>query len=733
MQSLQFILSIGLVIYSIYSVIAYLGRRHDNKNSLRQLQELKQGFRQLTSEERAYLQPFLVDPMKPGKVVELNSDEVFKIAGEFVRHGLHVSNGGETMHDTLADIDVVLPYDARNFLDVANSAEVVLTPKFAIVIRLNDAFDLKGGRDRAQLEQVRQQQWEAGKTGELPDQPMPVDAPAGNDETANPNPDSEADIAQVRILGQRNETAAEAAARNHPGWGWLPTLALVPAFILLMMAGTEQNYWPWLAPSLLFFALALWLIWRARGPSAPRKVNRVQGALTMISLQSHGNSNVVREQLFLGDKFPIVMPDHWKEHATIPADSQVTLEMRVDDYSVVRFGKQLSIDKEEQRFPSIYWGRHLTLMLAGLTMLLAAWLFNDHIMSDVAHVRAGLLGGDEQKLEQAAALLAQPPTPGSMVRVRAEVRCQVAPAKDNNPPPIDCRQVRWGGDELRVEPVEPDAGLLRFYAGETLQAHKNAMLDLMVQMQMAQATDPMQRFMPRPSLLVLSDLTDLILGIDKECKLEGVSNRPACAALQKTMGEKLLLDDGDKALGWEELLKQARDGTLKKNDDTAIATDETVSRLKMELHEVASAHMRKAFEAPLQTLLKSQHGGIVLPLGADQTFGGDTDETAATGNESRDWPTQWAAYGELAKPYSLKTLELSGLLVSANKNTDGDMQLDIDTQRTRSNYQPALLRLLALLVGAGFMATHGLLWIVNLGHASRRSQAIKAFYQTRHA
>ncbi|MFZ2267822.1 MAG: IgaA/UmoB family intracellular growth attenuator [Azonexus sp.] len=721
MQSLQLLFSVGLLVYSIYSLIVYSSRRSANKSAMRQLREAGQVIRRLTAEELAYLQPFLIDPANLQKPAELLGTEVYALSGESLSHGLSV-NSSSTTHDTLGGVDIVLPYDARDFLGETNNAEVVLTPKFAIAIRLNEIFDLRGGRERAHLAQRQEQLPDYGRAGE--------NAPAEQEAGAT-TADTEPDINLARILGQRDETVAEAAARNHPGLGLLPTLILIPACGLLMFAGNSHNFWPWLAVSLMLLALALWLIWHRRPATARRKVTRAQGSLSQIDLQSPTNSRIVSQQLFLGDKFPLVMPRHWQARASVPADSQVTLEMREDDCSVVRFGQQLSIDAEEQRFPSIYWGRHLALAGAGLVMLFTAWFFNDHIAADLAHAQAGLLGGEGQKLAQAEQALAQPPAVGNFARLQAQVRCQIPASVDNKPPAIDCRQVRWGGEPPRIDAVEIDEELQQIDSGAVLHAQRNATLDMVVdmkwRMQLAAENDLYSRTMAnRPTFLLISDLSELLLSIDRECKREGIDNSAACAQLQKSLSSELLVGEGGQNPGWGALLKQARDGSLKKDEeDRAIAKEDSVETLRQELRKVAAARLQKIYEKPLQAAIDSQRG-ILLPL-PNGLPAHDGNEAPSAG-KTTDWQAQWKNYQELAKPESLHPLELTGLVVAHGKTPAGDLLLEIDSERTQANYPPALLRVLALMLGAAFLLVHGVLWLANLSRANERSQAIEAYY-----
>ena len=152
-NTLKLGLMLIILVWSLISWITYMMRRSDNKGALRELKHEGQSLRAMTSEEAALVQPFLVFPANPKKTASLVNDRVFPLKGAFVRHGLETGQGGSTMHDTLGGVDVVLPYDARNYLLEDNVAEVVMTEKFAIVLALNGAFDIAGGRERDQRRQ----------------------------------------------------------------------------------------------------------------------------------------------------------------------------------------------------------------------------------------------------------------------------------------------------------------------------------------------------------------------------------------------------------------------------------------------------------------------------------------------------------------------------------------------------------------------------------------------------
>ncbi|WYX50743.1 hypothetical protein WJ977_29135 [Achromobacter xylosoxidans] len=166
-----------ILVWSVISAITYMARRSGNKGALRELKQEGQPLRRLSAQEQALVQPFLVRPAKPTQSVALLNDGVFPLRGAFVRHGLESGHGAATMHDTLGGVDVVLPYDARDYLREDNQAEVVMTEKFAIVVALNGEFDLAGGREREARRQKQNQQWSSGKLGRCRTWSMPTPSP----------------------------------------------------------------------------------------------------------------------------------------------------------------------------------------------------------------------------------------------------------------------------------------------------------------------------------------------------------------------------------------------------------------------------------------------------------------------------------------------------------------------------------------------------------------------------
>lgn len=159
MDTVIIVLKVGLILYAIYSFIVYASRRSGNKSALKGFRD-RPVLRRITDEEKSALQPFL---MGQGLTVE---DDVRELSGAFLRHGLQ-SQGSSTEHDTIGDVDVLLPYDAIEYVEAYNEALVVLSKKCAVVIRVN-GFDLLEGRQRAQRQQAQDAQWKRGEPGALP-------------------------------------------------------------------------------------------------------------------------------------------------------------------------------------------------------------------------------------------------------------------------------------------------------------------------------------------------------------------------------------------------------------------------------------------------------------------------------------------------------------------------------------------------------------------------------------
>lgn len=750
MEFLGLIFFVIVVLVSVFNLIAYASRRSNSKNAFRELFDKGEPQREMTAEEEAMVQPFLVNPLKPGKLMLLKGKGVYNLSGEYLRHRLKNKNG-ETVHDTLGAVDVILPYDSLVFMAPWNKAEVVLTDNTAIVITLNDEFDLKGGRERSLLKQEQERQWAEGKIGEMPDdmQQSYQDEDL-EDESAEVE---EEEIPPVRILGQRDETPAEIALRVNAGLGWLPALLLIPAFIFLLVSSFKENTYGdlfLLVPSALFFAAAFYGIWWPRRMGHPKKVNRVEGCLTVIELQNPNNSALLSKQVFLGDKFPVVIPPQWARWTTIPADSIVDVDMRVDDYSVLRFGNALSLDKEERQFPSVYWGRHLLLMIIAIAMLMMIG-FNvaDSVADDVTHIQAVLNSPNTPVFKQPSQLLAHPPQVGSLVHIQSQARCQLMPANGPKPAPINCDTLRWGGAVPTLATVELPPELLSFYQADIINARVDHMLGSIMRMNRMAAGETYNPYLPEPTIYSIDQFSQFVKTIDQACK--GKNNTAdqnlACQYAQWLLGRvqakgsyKLIpVDEETKGgMGWPALVVYANEDHENDPSDSLLLEAKTLADLKKAVTAAAEPQVQQAYNKALTTALASQRGGVLIanPVPEQDSSGvaqpvaePAVDAVPEPDPKSTNWLEQWAQYQKLGQAKFLKPVDLKGLVLHSEKNQQGDWVLEVDQRRTQENVVFAGLRLVALLLASLLVLIHGSLFYIKLRQANKREKAIETYRQ----
>jgi hypothetical protein len=515
MDTVIIVLKVGLILYAIYSLIVYATRRSGNRSAFKDFQSAAV-LRRITDEEKSALQPFLI-----GQGLTAD-DDVRELTGTFVRHGLE-SQGSATTHDTIGDVDVLLPYDAIDFVESYNEALVVLSKKCAVVIRLN-GFDLLEGRQRAQRQQAQDKQWKRGEVGALPNIDEPADgvdplAPIAASEAASvaANPNARFERGEVDILSQRTETPDEVASRVGRGQGWASALVWLVAFILLWLAtwdATRGAHVYLLGAGLLAGLCAVWLF--LRRPSAtsfvrqPQPVNRVRGMLNQIAVVNASNASIKRVGLFIGDKLSFVLPSDWSNAREMPHGEVIEAELRTSDYSAVSFGDKWSVADEWRRFRPVFWGRHLLHLLIGLLAAVALFLAAPDLRGEAALVVQWFSHDNKSPTyTEAQQLVDNPPKWASYVSAKGEGRCEIdlsgkinksgngADGNDRTVPMVDCTTMRWNGSAPVVPALEIPESIQALGSPAFLRASENGMaasLIEMLRMQMGQAPDPLSAY-----------------------------------------------------------------------------------------------------------------------------------------------------------------------------------------------------------------------------------------------
>lgn len=761
MDTVIIVLKVGLILYAIYSLIVYASRRSGNKSALKGFRD-RPVLRRITDEEKSALQPFL---MGQGLTVE---DDVRELSGAFLRHGLQ-SQGSSTEHDTIGDVDVLLPYDAIEYVEAYNEALVVLSKKCAVVIRVN-GFDLLEGRQRAQRQQAQDAQWKRGEPGALPSlDDVEPDAAA----SVASDPDARYKRGEVVILNQRAETPEEVESRVGRGSGWGSALVWLLAFALLWLATWDatraaQPYL--LGAGLLAGLCAAWLfVRRPSGTSAerhPQQVNRVRGMLNEIAVVNAGNVAIKRVGLFLGDKLSVALPSHWAHAPSTPYGEVIEAELRASDCSAVSFGDKWSVADEWRRFRPAYWGRHLLHLLVGLLALVALALSlpdpRGDLRGDLALVAQSVLHDEAPAYTDAAQLAAQPPKWGSLVSLKGEGRCEIGMGGhgDGNrtAPVVDCTQVRWNGQAPVVPALKIPESIVALGSPDFIRASENgiaASLMAMLRMQMGQGADPLAAYRARENVpMIVRRFDRTVATVEAACKdSEGLSPG-GCRNLQQAIVnavEASVEQDGTDTpiRSWAVLAASAAPD--KENADLVL-TRSQLATLQRAVRQSVDGLVAAKIEAARPAIVPAR-GGVVLVstalIGdvqrqaneegtavADDADAAVVEAAAAVDGEDTGDDSllgRWARLQRNAAPEGVKPFVLAGLVTASDTDGSGAVRLHIDPHRDATQAAAAGAHTLWALFGLALVLVNGVLFAWRFAQGMRRRSRLHADIATRPA
>ena len=705
---------------SLFSYIGYRSRRGSAKRVLSSVRQSAAPLRRLSPAERQALEPFLHDPLKPDIAVPLDSDEVFALEGEYQRHGLEGS-GHSTWHDTLGGVEVILPFDAGAFLDpVSNRAEVVFTDRFAVVLRLNDSFELLEGRDRDARRETQHSQWTSGGRGALKE--VFVDDSTPGDET-----DAGAEThARVDILGQRDETPAEIEQRMGRGLGLLPGLFWLLAFLALAIAsmeGLQVGRYVWLAVAGVLAVAGLWFFWRTWRPGPAQKVNRVSGELNILALQNEGSEQPAVTQLMLGDKLAFTLPPHWLPHLDLRAGQRLETELRVEDCSAVRLGHRMALDDEIRRFPLAYWGKHLAMVIVAGAALLWVLAVSPGVRGDIA-VAANWLGGKSaQTFSDVAALQAAVPRAGAMVTLTGDARCEVRQAPTQwADPGIRCDLLRWGGAPMALDNAEMDDVTARLAAGNFIHTRRDPYLELMMQLRAA-GRDSRQRSV---TPVVITRPDEIVSLVDAACDGDTAPReRSACSRLRDIVFGGLHLNVDTPPESWEALQTlfsehAAQDEAVPE----AVSAEHHINDIKRQAQTLANERASAQMDDLAKQISAAQRGGVVIAVHSpgDATLPWDNRQPGAARLRLQRLLT-------LAKDDGAQAFRVSGLVLSRSQDGTGAEVLWVDASRSLAQPWPATVRAVWILLAALLVLVHGVVFAARYRAARQRDAALAAHYR----
>lgn len=763
MDTIIIVLKVGLILYGICSFIVYMSRRSDNRSALKDFRNAPV-LRRITDEEKSALQPFLM-----GQKLTVD-DNVRELSGVFLRHGLS-TQGSSTEHDTIGDVDVLLPYDAIDYIEPHNQALVVLAGKCAVVIRLN-GFDLFEGRQRAQRQQAQDQQWKRGEIGALPS----LDEAGADTGAAVPeavaasiatDPNARYQRGEVDILSQRTETPEEVESRVGRG-GWASAFAWLLAFVLLWAAtwdATQAVSVYLMGAGLLAGLWAAWLFVRKPQATAPvrqpQPVNRVRGMLNQIAVVNASNASVQNVGLFIGDKLSLVLPSHWRKTASVPYGEVIEAELRTSDYSAVSFGDKWSVADEWRRFRPAYWGRHLLHLIIGLLAIGAVALSAPDPRGEAALAAQWLTNGGTAAIYGEAGQLAdKPPRWGSRARMEGEGRCEIdmsgrAEEHNRGVPAIDCSFVRWNGTAPVIPALDVPPSVLALAEPGFLRATENhAMASLIAMLRMqqmgGQASDPLAAYRARESVpLTVRGFDRSVAMIDAACKDAAGLSPAACERLQSELVRAIdatVDKDGVETPvnTWQALATSAAAG--KENADLVLSRQQLAS-VQRALAQAVDSVVAAKIESARSAIVPAQ-GGVLLASPTRignarvQAPGEGSDDVSAAGAPVADVAeddtdssllARWTRLQRNATAEGLKPFTLEGLVTASGKDAAGTPWVRIDPSLDASRMTAAGAHVLWWLFAAGLVLVNGVLFALRWTQGSRRRARLEADIATRPA
>ncbi|MCC5810943.1 MAG: intracellular growth attenuator family protein [Ectothiorhodospiraceae bacterium] len=637
--------------------------------------------RTLRDDEFQALEPLLVDPYKPSKRLTLLGRNVHELSGEYAL-SIIGSRDNYALQHVIGGVEVILPFDAEGFLATGhNRAQVVLTRRYAVIIRLNSDFDLLQARERDLRRQQLEDDWTSGRRGAL----KHVDPVAEGAARLLDVPGADTQIdGQVTVLGQRDETAAEVSARMGGGLGLLSGLLWVLAFICLAIAASVEpvsstSRLVWLATAALLAAMGIRSFWRKRPLGRPGKVNRVRGELNPAVHESRANEPHSPPEVLLGNRLLLEAPRRWQPWLQELRGQQVNAEIRVDDDSIVSLGRTLSIDQETRQFPPVYWGRHVTLTVIALPALLLGLFISPGPTQDLRDARQRI-AMKELHFSSPLALLQAAPEPGAAVRLEGQARCSlIRTTGSQQPERLDCRQLFWGDPAPSVALAEPDEATLALYTGEFL---RTAMLPGTRSESLLE--QPTARFR-------ISNAAEAEALARRGCdNADDDAVASACATLKAAMAEHGI-------------------GALGEGQSAPELGSREVSRLRALGRAPARLRIERMAEHAADTIISHQRGDVVLSVsGASRATLPDTGSTAG-GTLLERW--EWLR--DLATGPEPSAFAVTGFVTRQAHAPDGTPEMHIDAARQLNDLWAPLLRSAWLALASWLLLLHGSLALMN--------------------
>lgn len=746
MDEIIIFFKIGLLIFSAISLISYWSTRSDAKQALRSMDD-DLIVRQLTPEEKAVL----INGLQ-GTKLNLLSDDVYQLTGEYSAHGLSGDGGNDNLHDMIGGVEVLLPFDLQHYVQPFNEALVVRAEKQAIVIMLNGE-GLLASEQRELLREQQQNEWTSGKIGTItPLEQEPVDE-AMNDQESGVLVEERAlssqseitamiDELPVDILGQRDETQEEMQARVGRGINFVSSILWVGAVVLFMIAfslAMSETVILNIIIAVVISVLGFFFFFKKKNYSDNElcKVNRARGQLIQAYAVSSTDSETITSTFFLGDKIPLVVPEQLNERLNMKVGDIVEIEARVTDNSLVSFNKEWSLTEEVNRFKIWYWGRYFLAALVGVFALIVYAFNNDTPYSDF-RVVAGYYFSPVQTYTDSQSVLSSPPKQFSQIYIQGSARCEYSEggAEELGLPVNDCAAIRWDGEpsEITAELTLDksirsllDGSFITIYEKVERIPNYNAMLnrDYSSYYGYSYGSNSLYRDV---RYYYVNHFNESLQIIEQACDAGLPSCEQLKSAILNVVSKRIAMEP---ITEWATLMTLSRPGESLQGfaDDSLFVMD----LLRETAKEIVYPDVAQQIRAFAVQVLNYQTEGVVIHTdNFGQTYGERSQPLLPRDTKMRSWQSEGInSYVDMlnAEITNSQTypFELSGIVTGIRYELSGAPILVLNTKNYGKIASDALARILLLTLGIILGIGGGIMCTVMLLKASKRKELIKAY------
>lgn len=736
MGTVILILKIGLILFSIVAWISYSSKKADTRRALRNL-DTETPERKLTTGEHDLLASFLQE-----KKLSLISSDVYRIAGDYYTHGIE-SNNQKTMHDVISGIEVVFPYDLKNYLDVINEALVVRAQKQAVVIWIN-GYELSGSAQRETIRAQQNADWVAGKVGAItPAAQLQsesqndisqtitsealTDIPLAPEQLQNQDTSTATEQAsefEVKIISQRDETPEETENRLGRGMNALSVMLwIIAACILWFAAENDRSSIAISGTAIVIAIIGAILFLRRASPQKAVKVNRVRGPLTITLGKPFPTAELSVPLPHLGHQIPLMIPKYWNKVLDTQIGETIEAQVRVGDNSVVGLGLEWSITEEMRRFRPYYWGRYLLAALVGMSALALHSCITESSSNDY-HLSYAYYLGEHHTYSQMQQILENPPAVNTYIHIQGNARCELTSGNEAELflPVSNCQYARWGGNiSVKVPELSIPSDLLALYSGSFITTTEKRERNPSYGMY---GYGGYGYFSPYTDVMSVTRFNNSLKIVEAACDA-GLST---CEDLKSSILQIISTHVLDrKVQRWQSLVQMAKPG--KPLHEFEISSNSVTNQLRNAAQYAVVPYIIEQLGNFSEQVIESQTGGILIGTVSHHTNSPpvaieNLPDTSWIRNNINRYLTELANF---ATHGSETSFEFEGLLSQVELNAQGTPVLSINLDYNSHEASKALARTLLLLLGLMLTIICGVLAFIRCMQAQKRQEKLQEY------